>query len=198
VDLGNGIVTAPTSVDVVSAASQQAAATFFAADGVVGVLGIGANSGGPGPSIVLSALPGQLGDGVLIYESQGVLEFGPNPLPVRTSVDGSPYASVEIRVGNGPLEPATVAIDSGGVYGTIPASLIGNSQLSGNLPARTVISVYTADGQTLLYTYTTTATNTPTVITGGAMNTGYEPFAQGPVYIAYSTSGGNGTTVFDV
>ena len=28
------------------------------------------------------------------------------------------------------------------------------------------------------------------------MNTGFEPFAQGPVYISYSPSG-TGTTVFD-
>jgi hypothetical protein len=61
-----------------------------------------------------------------------------------------------------------------------------------------VISVYTGDGQTLLYSYTTTGTNTPMVVSGNVMDTGYTPFAQGPVYIAYSGSGGSGTTVFDV
>jgi hypothetical protein len=197
VDFGNGIVTAPTSVDVVSAASQQAFTAYFAPAGVVGVLGIGPNAGGPGPSIVIAALPGELGNGVLINESQGLLEFGPNPLPTLTSVAGAPYTSLEVKVGNGPLEPVTGVIDSGGVYGTIPSSVIGGNQLSGNLPAGTVISVYTADGQTLLYSYTTTATNTPTVTAGGAMDTGYTPFAQGPVYIAYSGSS-SGTTVFDV
>jgi VCBS repeat-containing protein len=195
VNFGNGIVTAPTSVDVVSAASQQAFATFLAPDGVVGVLGIGPNAGGPGPSIVIAALPGELGNGVLLNESQGVLEFGPNPLPTRTSVTGAPYTSLEVKVGNGPLEPVTGLIDSGGVYGTIPSSVVGGSQLSGNLPAGTVISVYTGDGQTLLYSYTTTSTNTPIVVSGTVMNTGYTPFAQGPVYIGY---GGGGTTVFDV
>jgi VCBS repeat-containing protein len=198
VNFGNGIVTAPTSVDVVNAASQQAFATYLAPDGVVGVLGIGPNAGGPGPSIVIAALPGELGNGVLLDESQGVLEFGPNPLPARTSVAGAPYASLAVKVGNGPLEPVTADIDSGGVYGTIPSSVIGGSQLSGQLPAGTVISVYTGDGQTLLYSYTTTTTNTPMVVSGGVMNTGYTPFAQQTVYIAYSGSGGSGTTVFDV
>jgi PE-PGRS family protein with aspartyl peptidase-like domain/Big-like domain-containing protein len=196
VNFGNGIVTAPTSVDVVSAASQQAFAAYFAPAGVVGVLGIGPNSGGPGPSIVIAALPGELGSGVLLNESQDYLEFGPNPLPTRTSVAGAPYADLEVRVGNGSLESVLAAIDSGGVYGTIPSSVIGGSQLSGNLPAGTLISVYTADGQTLLYSYTTNATNSPTVTSGnGAMNTGYMAFAQGPVYIV---SGGSGTTIFDV
>jgi VCBS repeat-containing protein len=197
VNFGNGIVTAPTSVDVVSAASQQAFANYFAGAGVVGVLGIGPNSGGPGPSIVIAALPGELGDGVLIDEDQGVFEFGPNPLPTRTSIAGAPYASLEVKVGNGPLQPVTAVIDSGGVYGTIPSSVIGGSQLSGNLPAGTVISVYTGDGQTLLYSYTTTGTNTPTVTSENVMDTGYVPFAQGPVYISYRDSS-SGTTIFDV
>ncbi|MGA8252678.1 MAG: hypothetical protein WB989_19180, partial [Mycobacterium sp.] len=47
-----------------------------------------------------------------------------------------------------------------------------------------------------LYTYKTTATNTPAVVSGTSMNTGFEPFFQGPVYISYSPSG-TGTTVFD-
>ena len=41
VDFGNGIVSGPTSVDIVDAASQSAFASFAARDGVVGILGIG-------------------------------------------------------------------------------------------------------------------------------------------------------------
>jgi hypothetical protein len=44
VDFGNGIVTAPTSVNVVSPGSQQAFADYIARDGAVGVLGIGPNA----------------------------------------------------------------------------------------------------------------------------------------------------------
>jgi hypothetical protein len=189
VNFGNGIVTAPAPVDVVLLTFPVSLSAFLAPDGADGVLGIGPNSLGPGPNSVTASLPGDLGDGVLINESAGVLQFGPNPLTTRVSVSGAPYANLEVQIGNGPLEPVKVTLDSGGVYGTIPSSVIGNSQLSGNLPAGTVVSVYTGDGQTLLYSYTTTATNTPTITSGNVMNTGYVPFAQQPVYIANSTSG---------
>ncbi|MGO9353779.1 MAG: hypothetical protein ACLP3C_24210 [Mycobacterium sp.] len=56
------------------------------------------------------------------------------------------------------------------------------------MPEGTTISVYSTDGQ-LLYSYTTTASNTPAVTSGGTMETGYEPFAQQPVYIGYGPSG---------
>lgn len=64
------------------------------------------------------------------------------------------------------------------------------------MPAGSIISVYTGDGSTLLYSYTTTAANSPAVISGDQMNTGNEPFALGPVYLSY-TPAGDGTTVFD-
>ncbi len=86
-------------------------------------------------------------------------------------------------------------MDSGGEQGYLPSSL-GIGQVSGSVPAGTTISVYTSDGHTLLYSYTTTAANSPTVISGGQMNTGNTPFALGPVYISYSPSG-DGTTIFD-
>jgi hypothetical protein len=196
VNFGNGIVTAPTPVDVVLLTFPISLSAFLAPDGADGVLGIGPNSLGPGPGSVTASLPGDLSDGVLIDESQGVLQFGPNPLTTRVSVSGAPYANLEVQVGNGPLEPVKVAIDSGGVYGTIPSSVIGNSQRSGHLPAGTLVSVYTGDGQTLLYSYTTTATNTPTITSGDVMNTGYVPFAQQPVYVENRPSG-IGTTSLD-
>jgi hypothetical protein len=196
VDFGNGIVTAPTSVNIVSPGSQQAFADYIARDGAVGVLGIGPNALGPGPSIVTTALPGELKDGVLINEAAGVLVLGPNTLPVRTSLAGAPYSSAFVRLGNGSLVPVWLIIDSGGVYGTIPAGPFGFGQVSGNLPAGTPIVAYAPDGQTVLYSYTTTVFNTPFVTPlDDAMNTGYTPFAQGPVYIGFTGSGG--TTNFD-
>jgi hypothetical protein len=87
-------------------------------------------------------------------------------------------------------------IDSGGLYGTIPSSVLGTGQASGTVPAGTIISVYTGDGHTLLYSYTTTGTNSPAITSGGRMETGYEPFAQQPVYIGYSPSG-VGVMTFD-
>jgi hypothetical protein len=145
---------------------------------------------------VIPALPGTLNNGVLIDESHGVLEFGPNPQATRVAVAGSPTANVDVKIGSGPLQAVPVSIDSGGVYGTIPSTLLGTGQTSGTVPAGTVISVYTSDGHTLLYSYTTTATNGLT-ITGSVMNTGNVPFELGPVYIAESPSG-LGTTTFDI
>ena len=131
--------------------------------------------------------------GVLINEPQGYLQFAnTNPLPAYTSTDGAPVSFLKVSIDGGtPQNVPGSFIDSGGVYGTIPSSV------TGSLPAGTVITVYNNAG-TELYQYTTTATNSPTVTStsGDSMNTGFEPFAQGPVYTSYSPSG-VGTTVFD-
>ena len=191
VDFGNGIVTTPTPVNVVLFSFPMTFAGFLAGAGADGILGIGPNSVGPGPSIVTTALPGDLGQGVLIDVPNGVLVFGPNPLPARVSVPGSPGAVVQVQIAGGPLQRVSTLIDSGGVYGTILSSVAGSGLAPG-----TLVSVYTSDGQTLLYSYTITGTNAPTVISGGSMNTGFMPFAQQPVYISYSPTG-VGTTIFD-
>ncbi len=211
VDFGNGIVTAPTSVDVVLFSlptSPYALSTYlqafltnptttpfdayFASAGVDGVLGIGPNATGPGPSIPTMALPGDLNQGVLINMPGGEMQFGPNPLPSpNISITGAPITTLGVQIGNGPLQQVPSIIDSGGVSGTIPSSVIG----SGNLPANTDIKVYTSDGQNLLYEFNTNSYQ-PSVISSGLMNTGYLPFAQQPVYIDYSPSG-VGTTIFD-
>ncbi|MFW3112424.1 PE family protein [Mycobacterium haemophilum DSM 44634] len=196
VNFGNGIVTAPTGVDVVFFTLPTTLEGFLAPAGAVGVLGVGPNAGGPGPSIVTTALPGELNQGLLINAPQHVLQFGANPLPPGVSVVGSPITTVNVQINGGPLQPVSATIDSGGVHGAIPSSVLGTGQLSGTLPPGTQISVYTSDGQTLLYSYTTDGTNSPTVTTGNLMNTGFMPFADQPVYISYSPSG-VGTTIFD-
>jgi PE family len=196
VNFGNGIMTAPTSVDVVLFSFPGSFAGFVSSDGAIGVLGVGPNATGPGPSIPTTALPGDLNQGELIDEPHGVLQFGPNPLTPAVTVAGSPITTVDVSVNGGPKVPVSTIIDSGGVDGTIPSSLLGNGQTSGTAPAGTHIQVYTSDGSTLLYDYTTDTTNSPTVITSGLMNTGYIPFSQYPVYIDNSPSG-VGTTVFD-
>lgn len=194
VDFGNGITTTPTSVNVVNSDDASAFTNYFAPAGVVGVLGVGANAVGPGPSHPATSLPGELSDGILIYQGLGVMVFGPNPLPVRVSVPGVPNANLQIQVGDGDKLPVNAIIDSGGVYGTIPDYLIGGSQ---NIPAGTLVSVYTNDGQTLLYSYTTGPAKNPTVISDTLHNTGNEPFRQGPIYLDYSPDNGIGSTNFD-
>ena len=191
VDFGNGIVTTSTSVNAPT--SAQPFLNFLEPAGVVGVLGIGANAGGPGPSSVTTALPGNFGQGVLINQQQGYLHFGTAPPLTGISVTGAPIANVAVSINGGPTVSAYATIDSGGVHGTIPSSVLGTGQTSGAVPAGTTISVYTSNGQTLLYSYTTTNANSPTVISRGLMNTGNEPFMQQPVYIANS---GIGTTIF--
>ena len=143
VNFGNGIVTAPTKVDVVLW-SNESFGGYFGAAGAHGVLGIGPNALGPGPSNVTTSLPGDLSQGLLMNESQHVLQFGPNPLPSHVTVIGAPITILDVQVNNGPKVPVIAVIDSGGVTGTIPSYAIGNSQTSGHLPAGTTISVYTS------------------------------------------------------
>jgi hypothetical protein len=197
IDFGGGIVTSPTNVDVVSEDSESDFAAYFKPAGVVGVLGIGPNAGGPDTSVPLTALPGELGDGVLLNQSLGYLVLGPNPLPTRVTLAGAPYSAVQVKVGKGSKQAVEAVIDSGGVTGTMLAWLLTSGQTTGDLPAGTRISVYTSDGSTLLYSYTTTAFNTPAVTSDDALNTGYMPFQRGPVYIGFTDSSGEGTTSFD-
>lgn len=210
VDFGNGIATGPTSVNVVlfSLPTSQYAVSayvraffanptttpfeaYFDPAGVDGVLGIGPNAVGPGPSIPTMALPGDLGEGVLINFPDRELRFGPNPLPAPdVEIVGAPIATLYVSVNGGAPIPVPSIIDSGGVTGTIPSYVIG----SGALPANTDISVYTSGGD-LLYSFNTNDYR-PTVISSGLMNTGYLPFAARRVYIDYSPAG-VGTTIFD-
>jgi hypothetical protein len=193
VDFGNGIVTAPTTVDIITDPTQQTAFnSFLSADGVVGVLGIGTNAVGPGPSLVTTALPGDLKNGIYIDERAGTLQFGPNPLPARVTTSGSPNVVGSVTV-NGTNTPINLLIDSGGVTGTLPSTIAGSG-----LPDGTTISVYDSSGN-LLYTYKTTSTNSPVATTdaynASLMNTGAQPFQTNSIYIGYDTA--NGTTVFD-
>ncbi|BBX05509.1 hypothetical protein MAIC_03120 [Mycolicibacterium aichiense] len=200
VNFGNGIVSGPTNVNIVDPQDAAAALAFFhQLGGASGVLGIGANAAGPGPQgLPTTALPGDLSQGVFLYQSlflgiAGVMVFGPNPLPSRTSVSGAPDAYLNVKINNNSPTTVGAIIDSGGVYGTILSSMIGGAS---SVPVGTRISVYTPDG-VLLYSYTVTSQNRPTVITSGLINTGYAPYQHGPVYLDYTTPGGQGTTHFD-
>lgn len=258
INFGNGIVTAPTEVNVPIFSIEHLALTLVdpitiplpfglspiqissipvtlaypdlppftdlipvgGANGA-GILGVGPSGLLPS-NPVTSALPGQLNQGVLINAAGHYLEFGPNPLPAGISVPGSPIATLDVQINNGPLTPVTAAIDSGGQYGSVPASLAGNTVVpvtdggvifSETLAPGTQISVYTSDGQTLLYQFTTTATQSPVVTPGdasnGIFNTGFVPFLQQPIYIASGPNSGSpgipgafapniGTTIFDL
>jgi hypothetical protein len=79
-------------------------------------------------------------------------------------------------------------IDSGGVYGTIPSSIVGTD---GTVPDGDTISVY--DGSTLLYSYEVenNAVNdgineTPSATSGTSIDSGVSAFDYNPVYINYT------------
>lgn len=210
VDFGNGIVTNPTGVNVVlfsvptSAAAIGAYAkaffanpfttpfdAYFASAGVDGVLGVGPNAVGPGPTIPNQYLPGDLGQGVLINMPAQQLQFGPNTGTPNFSLSGSPITNLYVSVGGGAVQTVPSIVDSGGVLGTMPSAVIGGS----SLPAGTLIQVYADAAKTkLLYQYNWQTTYTPTVISSGLMNTGVLPYFQQPIYISYSPAG-LGTTV---
>ncbi|WP_370067774.1 PecA family PE domain-processing aspartic protease [Mycobacterium sp. MAA66] len=208
VNLGSGVVASNATVDVVQAGSSTSAfESFISADGVVGVLGIGSNAVGPGPSIITSDLPGELKDGVEIDEADGTLVFGPNTLPVRASTSGSPNTSATVTVSGGSpsatntTNTSDLLLDSGGVYGTIPLSDLSSGQYTDTAGTYTIdngikITVDNSSGE-VLYSYTTNSTNAPTIDTteGDPTNSGAVPFKNNVMYISYSTA--NGTTDFD-
>ncbi|MCX2933458.1 PecA family PE domain-processing aspartic protease [Mycobacterium sp. CVI_P3] len=191
VDFGNGIVTDPTHVGIVTEEDSAAFITFLG-DGVVGVLGVGPNSYGPLTSSVTSALPGMLSTGMLLNERGGYLTLGPNPLPARATLDGTPHTPIVLKFDDGdPESVSTGSFDSGGVYGAISQSLIP----ADGLPAGTMVWVYTADGKTLLYHYRINEYNALTVADRpDYFNAGVEAFLSGPIYVDFS---GNGSTQFD-
>lgn len=203
VNFGGGLVTSRTPVDIelfawpasLSAAMNHGLTfqSYFASDGASGVLGVGPNAGGPGPSIATQALPAPYNTGLLINETgqHPYLQFGAPPTnlnPIAT-FPGSPIATLEI--GTGPLGAifpqysVNAVIDSGGVSGTIPSGL--------NAVPGELISVFAPNGA-LLYSYIYDGTYFPTP-SPYIMNTGALPFLAHPVYISYSPSG-VGTTTF--
>lgn len=170
-----------------------------------GVLGIAPDAVGPdtsGVSAVLSALPGDLNQGVLIDEPAKELVFGPSTLPAADgiTVQGVANSTLYPSIDGGPHQAVNAIIDSGGVFGTMPSSVPGAAAVAvnGAIPNGTEISVYNQNGE-LLYSYTTSETlvgsNGPAVISSGSMNTGYMPFHQMPVYIDLG-SGGPATTFY--
>ncbi|OBI94209.1 PecA family PE domain-processing aspartic protease [Mycobacterium sp. 1245805.9] len=203
VNFGNGLVTArtPVNVELFSwPSSLQAAMThgwgwrsYFAADGVTGVLGVGPNAGGPGPSIPTQALPAPYNQGLLINEvgANPYLQFGapPNSMVPIATLNGSPVTTLGISTGPlgffGPQYTVNAVIDSGGVQGTIPTGL--------NAAPGTAVYVWAPNGH-LLYSYVYDGTYFPTP-SPYIMNTGALPFLEHPVYISYSP-GGVGTTIF--
>ncbi|WP_241178622.1 PecA family PE domain-processing aspartic protease [Mycobacterium sp. P7213] len=200
---GATVTTGTTDVDAVLFAFPVSMSALFTGwnissylgDNADGVLGIGANAAGPTPdSIPTTALPGALGDGVLIDQKDGTLTFGADPLTGGVTVDGSPDSTLYVSFDGGKTATQVGSVmDSGGVNGTIPVSLT-NGSAGEVLAAGQQVSVYTGDptkGGTLLYDYTVdpTSANSPTIVSGTSMNTGNWLFQQNQVYVSTAGNG---------
>jgi len=192
VSYGNDLTTTSTPVYVeilswpTSSSSPLDFQQFLADDEVNGILGVGSSGTGPGTN-PLEAAGYQ---GVLVDEPAGELVVGANTAATagEVTVSGAPLANLEVAINGGTPVAVSGDIDSGGVYGTMPQSV------TDSLPAGTTITVDDNSG-TELYSYTTTATNDPTLVSSSSdMDTGYEPFSLYPIYLDYTT----GTTTFDL
>jgi hypothetical protein len=160
--------------------------SFLSSNQVDGILGVGAVPAGP------TTTPFEDYGGVYIdIPNNELVVTGTNPIPDAVSTSGSPIADVFESVNGGTAREVTNNIDSGGVFGTIPSSLVSGS----SVPAGTLITVENAAGQEL-YSYTTIGnfdvgtgtgvSDAPTIISGTSIDSGVIPFLHHGVYIDYA------------
>jgi len=172
--------------------TNDAFQNFLSGNDVNGILGIGENTAGPGTS------PFESFGNVTVDVPGKELIVGGDPV-TGTSLSGAPISTDYISIDGGPLQAVSNDVDSGGVTGTIPASLLTSSEYNSStdlVNPGTTIAVY-ADkaGTEELYHYTVTAANDPFVVSGSTMDSGVEPFLLGPISMEY-TPVGTGTTIF--
>jgi hypothetical protein len=170
--------------------------SFLSGNDVDGILGVGENAAGPTTSPLES-----YGGVEVNVPGQELIVSPDNPGTGTATLVGAPTSGDWVSV-NG-AAPSEVAndIDSGGVTGTIPSSLLTTNEYNSTtdlVNPGVTISVYSDQAETnLLYTYQVTADNDPIVVSPGVdMDSGAEPFLLGPIYMDYSPSG-TGTTIFD-
>ncbi|MCV7179316.1 PecA family PE domain-processing aspartic protease [Mycolicibacterium sphagni] len=222
VNFGDGIITEPTDIGVVTSVSESTdnGATWhdipqsewsdpkYAVSADMGVCW--GTSDGVGS--VVHALPTGLNQGLLINEPAGQLTFGANPLTPVTSANGWYDATLDVQVSykgtSTPIQQIVnnVTIDSGGLGGNVPIdvlpSTLSDLKVDDYLPVGTTVSVYTSDGLTLLYTTTITQDDYddgPSASVSSkdyGFNSGITPFLQGPIYFSYDPAD-VGTTTFD-
>jgi hypothetical protein len=162
-----------------------------------GILGIG-DSGETGPGTSPFEAAGV--SGVTVDAPQGELVVGSNAgTPIET-LNGAaiPLNNLTETVTNSSgavIGTGSVSddVDSGGVFGTIPSSLVGNS---GSVPDGDTITV--SDGNTVLYSYTVAndgVHESPTVVSGTSIDSGFAPYSEEPIFIGYG--GSDGAITFD-
>jgi hypothetical protein len=161
-------------------------------DSAGGILGIGENTAGPGTS------PFESFGNVTVDVPGKELIVGGAPV-TGTSLSGAPISTEYISIDGGPLQAVSNDVDSGGVTGTIPSSLLAPSEYNSTTdlvnPGTTIALYADKAGTEELYSYTVTAANDPFVVSGATMDSGVEPFLLGPISME-STPAGTGTTIF--
>jgi hypothetical protein len=177
--------------------TNDAFQNFLSDNEVSGVLGVGENASGPTTS------PFESFGGVTVDISNpvagtGDLIVGGDPV-TGTSLSGAPISTDYISIDGGALQAVSNDVDSGGVTGTIPSSLLTSSEYNSTtdlVNPGTTIAVY-ADkaGTEELYHYTVNGADAPIVVSGSSMDSGVEPFLLGPISMEYSPAG-TGTTIF--
>ena len=189
VDYGNGqLTTTNTPVDIVwnshgtSFSGPHNFEAFLKDNDVTGILGIGANSGGPTESPLEAT--GYTGVTIDLPQNELIVS-ATNPGTAIDTVSGAPISSLyETVTTDGVTKGSTVSddVDSGGVYGTIPSSL--------NAAQGSTITVYSSNGGTELYSYTvgTDSDGTselPVPTSGTSIDSGVIPFEKEPIFIDY-------------
>jgi hypothetical protein len=177
--------------------TDNAFQNFLASNEVSGILGVGENASGPTTSPFES-----FGNVTVDISNPGAgtgdLIVGGNPV-TGTSLSGAPIITDYISIDGGALHTVSNDVDSGGVTGTIPSSLLTSSEYNSTtdlVNPGTTIAVYgNSNGTDELYHYTVTAANAPIVVSGSSMDSGVEPFLLGPISMEY-TPAGTGTTIF--
>ena len=221
-DFGNGMSTASTPIGVIAQVQECSVNRMYGhspvgmvraevAEAINPTMGVDPFTGGPISSPV-PTLPAGLGQGLLFDEPAKQLTFGANPLTSGTPVAGWFYTNLAVSIQYGDettsIKPVTATIDSGGIGGGVTTNMLPpNLELGVGdpLPVGTTIRVYTADGQTLLYTTTVGQDEGygPSVWPYQlGFNTGIIPFLQGPIYFSYLPAGSgsgtdSGTAVFN-
>lgn len=196
-NFGNGIITKPMPIGIINSETIGGGPPQ---PGNEAILGIGTNTWSL-PSFQNSAvqeLPGALGQGVLINEPKGYLQFGPNPLSAYAAVPGAPITNqLSVSINSYGNVAAVANVDTGGNGGEIPQNMLpaslGYLQPGDYLPAGTTLTVVTPETFTgvdsVVYTETVAANSMQVGAAGTRFITGNYLFTQTPVYFSYSPPG---------
>lgn len=192
VNFGNGIITAPTNIGVITSVAQtvNGVTTILPTSAGVPVLGIGATQLGGSPIAgPVQALPGTLSQGILINEPAGLVQFGANPGTAFAVSNGAPITNLLVSVNGGaPLPVLAAIVDTGGLSGLLPFYL-GTGAVDGLVPAGTHLTFYN-DGGVQLYQQNVGAGSDAPRVGFLSTNTGNTPFELMPIYFSYGTPAG--------